>query len=233
MRKILAALALFIFALTCHAQVTTDPTKTGIPNAQFLGSNTYTNITTNYPAASYTGYQARATDVGPAPGMLVRSNGVNWVPDGMQMFARAAVDVPLTGSTTETTVATAGTIPGGLLGVNGTVIVTNGWNYTSSANTKTLRVRLGGLSGTAIQTIVGTTAANEVLETRLRNRNSASTQYATTIGNNVSSLTVVLHSVNGTIAVATGSDQSLVITAQLQVGTETATLQDYEVWVLP
>lgn len=89
-------------------------------------------------------------------------------------IAKSAVAVPLTGVTTETTLATI-IVPGGAMGPNGEIRVNTIWSWTSSANSKTYRVRFGGIT-------VGGSAATTTQSLRdqriVMNRNSESSQVA-------------------------------------------------------
>lgn len=108
------------------------------------------------------------------------------------------------------------TIPGGTLGANGTLVIRTKWDYTNSANNKTLRARLGGslLCNTA-----QTTSASASAVWDINNRNSESAQVGTIgLGGSTAG------SATGTTTVDTTADQTLTITAQKATGTETITM---------
>lgn len=129
-----------------------------------------------------------------------------------------------TGDTAETALASF-TVPGGAMGPNGVIRVTALWTYTNSANVKTLRVRLGGLSGAIFQANTVSTSNVIVTQRTIHNRNSQLSQ----VGFNVSVA-------NSFVAVGSGSppatgsedtsvDQALVISCQLANSSETVTLE--------
>lgn len=187
----------------------------------------------NRPAASAVpaGASIRIIDVGLPCGIVMTSDGANWLAAGQQGLARSSVAVPLTGTTTETVLATV-TIPAGLLGMNGGLIVYSTWTTTNSANTKTPRVRFGGAAGTIYGATGLTTTASYADVRRIRSRNSASSQVGGTstsggIGTVASGAAIVTSALDMTAA------QDLVLTAQLGLGSETITLENYEVWLLP
>lgn len=99
---------------------------------------------------------------------------------GWKTIAASAVQVSRNsvngaGDATETTAATI-TIPAGTVGANGIIKVTFLGTCTNSANVKTWRIRLGGLSGTAFYSLAATNQAATQVQLLIRNRNSASSQ---------------------------------------------------------
>lgn len=146
-------------------------------------------------------------------------------------LARSAVAASLTGTVSETALATV-TIPAGAMGLNGGLEVRTVWSVTNSANTKTCRVRLGGVSGTAHLSSSLTTSATLHDFRRIRNRGSAASQVCSTaataaspVGNSGVAVT--------TSVIDTSVSQDVVISGQLGLGSETITLEAYEVWLLP
>lgn len=144
-------------------------------------------------------------------------------------LALSSVEAALTGTTTETVLATI-SIPGGTIGANGALRVTSLWSYPNNVNTKTLRVRLGGLASTAalIAATATTTAAVEIQRT-LRNRNSQSAQVCFQASNIASYGT---GSSVTTMAVDTSISQDLVMTGQLANAADTLKLESFLVEVL-
>jgi hypothetical protein len=145
------------------------------------------------------------------------------------LAASAATGMSHTGNTNETALATISVSPPG---PNGGIEVRTVWSYTNSGNNKTLRVRLGGIGGTAYLALVPTTTTTLSDSRRIRNRNSNSSQVgsfsaANSGGFNTSSAAVVTSSTDWSAAV------DLVISAQLASAGETITLESYEVWLLP
>lgn len=141
----------------------------------------------------------------------------------------SGVAVPLTGTTAETALATI-PIPAGAMGKNGVIRVTALFSYTSSASSKTLRVRLGGIAGTAFHAVVATTSSFHQTMVMIRNRNSVSSQISapaiSATAFNTGSATVVTDSIN------TDSAQDLVISGQLADGADSIVLQSYFVEVI-
>lgn len=156
---------------------------------------------------------ALVTDVGPR-GTLFRSDGNEWgVVGGQCVLLHKTTPAPttaLTGSTAET-VLDEFLIPGGLLGPNGGLIVFHKITTTNSANTKTLRVRLGGLAGTTVTDPQWTTNATITNTTWIENTGSVSSQ----IGSNGNPLGSGSSNSWRTAAINTNNNFLLTITGQL------------------
>lgn len=191
----------------------------------------YQPLTTSYTwatlpsAAANSGTRVRVTDVGPNGSDWI-SNGTDWVPvNGFAMIARSAVASSVTGTTTETTLATI-TIPAGVMGTNGQLWIMTLWSNTSNANNKTLRVRFSGIAGTQYLLSTATTGVGSQIPLFIRNRNSASSQ----IGGNSSSATFG-HTASAAVtsAVDTSLATTLVISGQLANAGDTLTLESYTV----
>lgn len=136
----------------------------------------------------------------------------------------SAVAASHTGNTTETILATI-PVPAGIMGVNGALRIAADWTTTNSANDKTLRIRLGGIGGAVLTGTAFTTVANAFHRMMVVNRNSASSQWVST---DRSRATDIVSSYEATTAaVNTAVAQDLVITGQLETGTETITLENY------
>jgi len=117
--------------------------------------------------------------------------------------------------TNENTLFTA-TIPGGVMGANGVIVVRSKWDYTNSANSKTIRVRLGG---SQLGGFVATTSASFGLYIDICNRNSESAQ----VGANSSGFGGTTGN-TWTSTIDTSADTTLTLTAQKATGTETITM---------
>lgn len=147
-----------------------------------------------------------------------------------RLLGASAVKADLTGTTAETALATV-PVPGGALGLNGGLLIYTSWSYTNSANNKTARIRFGGLTGTQYYNNPQTTSLSMHILHRIRNRNSASSQ----VGG--SSATGGIGGVSSGVLVTSALDttlpQDIVLSGQLQVGTESISLESYEVWLLP
>jgi len=156
---------------------------------------------------------------------LALANAGFVVPDGWT----SAVAVPLTGSTSETALATIA-IPARAMGANGVLRVTQLVSTVNNANAKTVRIRLGGISGAEFfaASIASTiTMRNQI---QIQNRNSQSSQVAHAISTlNCFQATAA---VPCTQAVDTSVALNLVITGQLGNAADTITLESYTVEIL-
>jgi hypothetical protein len=99
----------------------------------------------------------------------------------------------------------------------------------ASANNKLVRVRLGGLSGTAFLQATHTTNTLFVAQRLIQNRNSQSSQVVGAAGQNNSLAASAASATTG--AVDMSSAQSLVITGQLANAAESGTLESWLVEV--
>jgi len=142
-----------------------------------------------------------------------------------RVLARSAVAASVTGSTSETTLASV-TIPANAMGANGVLRISAEWSYTNSANNKTLRTRLGGLSGAVFDTIVPTTNAYQRRQCEIKNRNAANVQLGPPSGFAGGGWGTATNAV-ATGALDTTVAQTLVLSGQLASAGETITLQSY------
>ncbi len=146
-------------------------------------------------------------------------------------LAGSAVAASHTGNTNETALATVN-IPAGALGPNGRLRIWEQWTFTNNGNNKSLRTRLGGISGTQIYAAGFTTQIGYTQIISVMNRNSASSQ----LFNNVSGSSGGIGQAGGTWpntgAVDTSVSQDLVISAALSNAADTVTLEGYQVDIL-
>jgi len=173
----------------------------------------------NKPAIAPQGQIICITDIG-ENGSLWRGDGTKWVRLHTIVFYSLPANVSLTGTTTETTLATV-TIPAGLLGSNGKIIVYPLWTMTNSAGQKSFKLKLGGQ--TCYQVSL-TTSAHSASLLLVRNFNSVSAQKTSTglsAGLGATTATISNTTVNTAIA------QDLTITGQLANGTDTMTLEGF------
>ncbi len=138
------------------------------------------------------------------------------------VLAKSGVGVSHTGNTTETTLATI-TVPAGAMGPNGQIEVEALFSINNSANSKTMRVRLGGSLAGATAT---TSTASFQGKSRIANRNSASSQVAPASLVVSSSATAV-----NTLAINTANAADITITGQLANAGDSVTLESYLVRV--
>lgn len=142
------------------------------------------------------------------------------------VLAQSAVAASITGTTAETALASI-TVPGGIMGPNGSLRVTARYSVTGSANTKSFRTRLGGTA--FISPGVASASSIEYKTVcNIFNRGNQSAQ----IGDGDSS-GISAGNVSYTGAINTALDQVLTITGQLATASETITLESYTVEVLP
>lgn len=185
----------------------------------------------NYPV----GVPVLMSDVG--GGTFWFTNGTGWVPvAGSVLLAAGEPALNHTGDTTDQTLSGAAdrvivTLPADIMGPHGVVRVETLWSYTNSANTKTLRVRFGGFTGTSFQLPQPTTTATAQLLCIIRNTASKSAQagFAPSSSNTyVSSTSAVT-----TAAIDTARAQDILIGGQLFSAGEFIKLEAYRVWVEP
>jgi hypothetical protein len=139
-----------------------------------------------------------------------------------RVLARSAVAASVTGTTSETALATI-SVPAAAMGPNGVLRVTSIWSVTNGANNKILRTRFGGVSGTPFLAATLTTTASLHDIRHIANRNSASSQVGapTTPTSTFSAQALA----NQTAAVNTASAADLVISGQLANAGDTITLE--------
>lgn len=145
------------------------------------------------------------------------------------IIAASAVPVSHTGSTAETVFATI-PIPAGTMTATAALRITTLWSYTNSANAKTGRVRLGGVSGTQFLSVAHTTTASFSDSRLIRNRGVVNSQVGTATGSTASAGSTSAAVTTGTVNMAVAQD--LVLSGQLALGTETITLEAYLVELL-
>lgn len=146
---------------------------------------------------------------------------------GIATLAQSAVAATVPADTTEDVLATI-TLPP--LGIHDRVEVETIWTLTNGANNKILRVRLGGLSGTAFMNVTLTTSASLRMLTTIANRGATNAQVGF---QEQSSGSFAASSVaNKTGTVDTSVATSLVITGQKAASGDTLTLEAYTVKVV-
>lgn len=152
-----------------------------------------------------------------------------WKPKS-RILGLSGVAVSNTATTAEEVLAII-PIPGGALGLNGIVRITLQWGYTSNANLKTLRVRLGGIGG-AIFASNAPSATNSLRQqVQLQNRGSFALQVGAPANQSNGGWSSV-GAVPFTATVDTAVAQDLVITGQKASAGDTLTLESYLVELL-
>lgn len=154
--------------------------------------------------------------------LFAKSAGL-WYP-----LAKSAVAVNCPADTSEDILATV-TIPAGAMGANGQLRVWSQWSYTNSANNKFLKIRLGGIGGTAHFAVAVTTSAEFSDFRHIANRNSQSSQIGGPGGSSPFGST---SNPVSTSAIDTSASTTLVFTGQKVSSGETITLEAYGVDLL-
>ena len=168
------------------------------------------------PSTAPSGQIICITDVG-ENGSLWRGNGTKWVRMHSIRYYDLTAAVSVTGTTSETALATI-SIPAGLIGANGKILIYPLFSATNNANNKTIRVKLGGSSGYFLQNSGYAQLSNIVI---FRNFNSESVQKiasgtATGLGQITGSFTSLL--------IDTSAATTLDVTGQLANAGDTLTL---------
>lgn len=147
------------------------------------------------------------------------------------VLGRGSTSVSHTGNTSETVLATV-TLPAAAMGPNGRVNGKCTFNFTNSADSKTLRVRLGGIGGTMFSEVVrGAGDQGYTFAFGFANRNANNSQ----VGDNVlNSNGFGTHtSALPTGAIDTNSTQTIVITGQLASAGNTISLESFQIDLFP
>jgi hypothetical protein len=106
------------------------------------------------------------------------------------------------------------------------------WSFTNNANNKSLRTRLGGLSGTQIYAAGFTTQVGFTQMLSVMNRNSASAQLFGNVAGSSGGLGVAGGAWPNTGAVNMSAAQDLVLSGALSNAGDTVTLEAYQVDLL-
>jgi hypothetical protein len=157
--------------------------------------------------------------------------GVRTWPALFQFLGGSAVAFTNGATTTEDIFATIA-LPGGIMGLNGRLRIATEWTETGSTNTKTHRVRLGGIGGTAYAAVVNGSAAITDLQLHniIQNKGAANSQSGWGYG--VANNTGIFAPARVTSAVDTSVATTLVITGQKALAGETLTLESWSVELL-
>ncbi len=155
-------------------------------------------------------------------------NGVTGGRGLSQILAQSAVPASVTGTTSETVLATI-PIPAGAMGVNGGLRVSFGYTQTNNANSKTIRVRLGATSALLLALTTQPTVTFDFL---IVNRGVTNSQVSTINNNNVLSWGGTSGGAFNTLAIDTTVAQNLTIAATLANAADTVTLETLSVQLL-
>lgn len=154
--------------------------------------------------------------------------GVSGVP---YLLAQSGAAVNTPADTTEDILATI-TIAAGILGTAGMLLVETVWTLTNSGNAKGMRIRLGGIGGTAYMAAVGfTNQLTLMTRTLIWNRAAANSQVGCSPYMSTGAGTF-FDTAPTTSAIDTSASTTLVITGQKATSGETLTLESYTVSLL-
>ncbi len=131
-----------------------------------------------------------------------------------------AVQVALTGTGANTSETVLKTVNLPALGANSCIDIDSALSWTSSANTKTFRIRLGGIGGTIVGSWAVTTNVTQQTKTIVRNVNNAAIQKFFAINSAVGYAVGGSGFVSG--AIDTSVPTTLVFTGQLDAGAAAA-----------
>lgn len=181
------------------------------------------------PSASIVGAGVliRVSDIGLSPGIAMVSDGTEWRPNGVTVLGRQNTQVVAPADTNENTLYSL-TVPGNVIGQNGSLRVWYKTSITNNANLKTIRLRFGGQVWCAL-----TLGAQDwaIQAQTLSNRNSLSAQLA-----GVTS-PVPFGAISGNVvfqlSVNTAVDQPLIFTAQKATAGDAVNLESILVELLP
>lgn len=140
---------------------------------------------------------------------------------------QSAVALSHTGDTNESTLATI-TIPAGSMGPNGRVSGKVSLSWTNSANNKTAKLKLAGVTLDTYGPLASSTGL--MLEFEIANRGATNSQHWIVRESRSNSSTTW---VQGTATADTTGNIDITITGTLALGTETITVEDYQFIVYP
>lgn len=141
----------------------------------------------------------------------------------VRVLGRSGTAVSAPADTSEDILGTV-TIPANWMGKNGMLKILSLWSCTNNANVKTARIRLGGIGGTAYETVaLANNAAAQSYEV-IWNANSTNSQ----VGSGAVGFGATA-TANITSAIDTTVDQTIVFTGQKATAGDTLTLAGYVV----
>jgi len=199
------------------------------PTVTFSGSATGTRYFVHDNGTLYTGNDFdRDYFPGSTDGSMIGGGIVDDVSsDTWRVMGTLGATASVTGTTNETVLSTV-TIPGGSIGPNGVIRIYSLWSNTNDASGKTARIRLNGLGTQAVMGAALSTSGVYADYRQVHNANSESSQKVmqfTFLGGFGASTTVT------TGAIDTTADISLVFTGQLTDTADTISIEAYTVEV--
>lgn len=192
----------------------------GANDMAFIGTTTWVGR----PTSAAVGDMLLVSDIGNTPGSLFIWSGARWVTPFDQILAGSAVAAtPHTGTLTPTTIRSI-TLPGNLLGPNGSIVFRYRATSNNSPNAKLWQLNFGGTNlyhfGPINISYVGG-------EATIENRNSNSSQ----VGNPLNLTTPFTAGVNTllTATVDTTVDQTISFNATLSNIADTMNLESWNI----
>lgn len=143
-----------------------------------------------------------------------------------RVLASSGVAVSHTGNTDETALLTL-SIPAGSMGANGWLQISSTWGFSGANSTRTPRIRLGGIAGTAFFAVANASTINSHGDIRrIHNRNATNSQVCFNLasasgGVGASSGAIVTGSLDTTTAL------DLVLSGQVANSGDTIILESY------
>lgn len=186
----------------------------------------------------WSGKIIKISDIGVSGGALFISDGTDWKSLGPLVIGRSNVAIPNSNSTNNAEFNFAAvTIPAGLMGLNGSLWFRAIWTFTGSTNQKIPSCRHSTGSGNTSGNNAlgsGTSSATNVMffgQGFFRNRASAASQFASpsAINSNIG----FSAGVAGAPTLDTTAVSYINFNGNKALGTETMTLEWYEVVLLP
>lgn len=170
---------------------------------------------------------ATSADAGVGDIRKTQWNEAHTVTGAVEILAQSAGTVSTTATTSEEVLATI-TIPANAMGANGCVEIWSTWNYTNSANTKTCRVRAGGIAGTSLFSSGPTTTNTLMRVTHWANTGSTNSQKTSSSSGQAGAVSTSTGTLV-TTAIDTTASVDIVITGQKASAAETLSLEFYQV----
>lgn len=145
-----------------------------------------------------------------------------WTTQTPQMVHRQLGAVSCDGTNNTNTLYTV-SIPGGVIGLNGSIRLRTVWTVTGSTNSKRVQVKLGGSVGLSVG-LNSLTTTSYVSDVIITNRGSLSSQVWAPSGDGPQPSGVFLSTEN------TANAKTLLVTGRKDVSGETMTLEYAELW---
>lgn len=172
----------------------------------------------------YSSQQGFASDYGVGQGLAMHWNGSAWkLSTAQQLLGLQHTAVSCDADTLEKTLFTLAVPP---MGVNTQLLIRTTWTITNSANTKTLKVKMGA---TTVYSNNLTTIATDIHDVFIRNRNATNAQI---MGFGNSAVYGTGTGAIQTAAVETNAGFTLTITGQKDTSGEVLTLQSVDVFII-